>query len=812
MSLNAISFQNIYYNGSLFGEGGTSIVSPELAGFFAQENAYGLAIGNACGSGGTSACAPIGNADYFLYDEGNSPSAAHYPFYDITSGCNSNDITAEYGLGYYCAGSGWDAVTGWGSANLLQLAYAINWFHAAADGAPVVNFSGPATNSWYNGDQVVSWTVSDEVGNGVPPTGISGFTQGWDSIPSDSYSLARPATSDSFFAGPQYPNGTNGCLDLTGASCAGSVSQGCHTAYVRAWNNMGLSSGAQAYGPICYDSIAPTVAAAFSGTKNGSIYISSVRVTMSATDSGSGVKGIYYELDGGALTTYSSPVTISTTGSHSIAYYSVDVAGNPSTVGSASFSIESPTSIKLATSTTSTIYGDNVTLTATLGETFGGAPTGSVQFKHGSTLVGTASLSGGKATLVTATLPIGADSLTASYLGSAGDEASSSSAVLVTIKQATTSTSVISSKNPVPFDEAVTFTATVKPSSTAPATGSVTFKNGSTTLGTVALSGGKAEYTTSVLTPGSHAITADYTGNTDYAASTSSALSETVQAQTTTTTVSTSVNPSPYDKAVIFTAIVKASASGTPTGSVTFKDGSTTLSTVNLSGGKVTFTTSTLAVGSHTISAVYNGNTDYSTSNHALLETIEKATTTTKVTSSASTSTFDESVTFTADVTSTSAGTLTGTVTFKNGGTTLGTGTVSGGKAVFTTTALPVGTHTITAVYGGSTDFNTSTSAALTEVVKQATTITTLASSLNPSNSGQAVTFTATVKPSAGTITGTVSFMDGSTKIGTETITSGKATFTTNGLAAGTHSIKAVYTASTDFATSTSAALSQKVN
>ena len=811
MSLNAISFQNIYYGGSLFGEGGTSIASPELAGFFAQENAYGLAIGNACGAGGTSACSPIGAADYFLYDEGNNHTAAHNPFYDITSGCNSNDITNYYGLGYYCAGSGWDAVTGWGSANMMQLAWSINWFHAAAYGSPSVNFSGPAANTWYNSNQVVSWTVSDNVTNGVPGTGIAGFTQGWDSIPGDSSTAARPATSDSFFAGPQFPNATSGCVDLTGATCAGGVSQGCHTAYVRAWNNMGLTSGAEAYGPICYDSVAPTVAASFSGTKSGSIYTTPVRVTISAADGGSGLKQINYQLDGGGLTVYSSPLTIPQ-GSHTLTYYSLDVAGNKSNVGSASFSIESPTATKLSASTTSTIYGDNVTLKAVVSDTFGNAATGSVQFKHGSSLVGTAALSGGTATLVTAILPVGSNSITASYVGSTGDEASNSSAVAITIKQATTSTSVVSSKNPLPYDEPVTFTATVKPSTSVAPTGSVTFNNGSTKLATVALSGGKASYTTSALTVGSHAITAVYAGNTDDAASTSSALHETVSAQTTSTTVSTSLNPAPYNKAVSFTALVKASATGTPTGSVTFKNGSASLATVNLSSGKAVYTTSELPVGGHTISAVYNGNSDYSTSNHALSETIVKAATVSKVVSSATSSTFDKPVTFTAEVTSTSAGTLTGTVTFKSSGATLGTATVSGGKAVYTTAALPVGSHAITAVYGGSTDFNESTSAALTETVKQATTTTTLASSKNPSTSGQAVTFTAVVKPSAGTVTGTVSFMDGSTKIGTETISGGKATFTTNGLADGTHSIKAVYAGATDFATSTSAALSQKVN
>jgi subtilase family serine protease len=177
IALNADWFntpQNMYFEGALSGNGGTSIVAPEMAGFFAQENAYLLSLGNICG-GGSSPCAPMGNADYYIYDDGRY-GAPHYPFYDITSGCNNNDITTLYGLGYYCAGTGYDEVTGWGSANMLQLAWGINWYSAPAIGSPAVSFTGPAINKWYNSERVVSWTVTDN-GGGFPPTGVAGFTQ-----------------------------------------------------------------------------------------------------------------------------------------------------------------------------------------------------------------------------------------------------------------------------------------------------------------------------------------------------------------------------------------------------------------------------------------------------------------------------------------------------------------------------------------------------------------------------------------------------------------------------------------------------------
>ena len=184
--------------------------------------------------------------------------------------------------------------------------------------------------------------------------------------------------------------------------------------------------------------------------------------------------------------------------------------------------------------------------------------------------------------------------------------------------------------------------------------------------------------------------------------------------------------------------------------------------------------------------------------------------TSTSVASSLNPSVFDQAVTFTATVTST-GGTPTGTVTFKDGTTTLGTGALSSGKATFKTSTLAVGTHSITAVYGGSTSFAGSTSAVLTQTVKQASSSTSLASSLNPSTFGAAVIFTATVTSTGGTPTGTVTFKDGTTTLGTGALSSGKATFKTSTLAVGTHSITAVYGGSSNFVTSTSSVLTQTV-
>jgi hypothetical protein len=152
------------------------------------------------------------------------------------------------------------------------------------------------------------------------------------------------------------------------------------------------------------------------------------------------------------------------------------------------------------------------------------------------------------------------------------------------------------------------------------------------------------------------------------------------------------------------------------------------------------------------------------------------------------------------------------TVTFKKGTTILGTGTLSGGTATFTTSTLKAGTNSITAVYGGDSNFNGSTSKAVKQVVNKATTTTALTSSLNPSNFGQSVTFTATVTPQfSGTVKGSVTFYDGTRAMKTVALSGDVAKFTTSTLTSGAHSVTATYNGNTSFDGS-SASLTQTVN
>jgi len=284
--------------------------------------------------------------------------------------------------------------------------------------------------------------------------------------------------------------------------------------------------------------------------------------------------------------------------------------------------------------------------------------------------------------------------------------------------------------------------------------------------------------------------------------------------QATTTTLSSSLNPSSYWQSVTFTAKVSA-ASGTPTGTVTFYGGTTSLGTGTLSGGTATYSTDALPPGSSSITAVYGGDsTNAGSTSSVLSQTVSEANTTTTLTSSQNPSSVGQSVTFTAAVAGQYGGTPTGSVAFYDGTTSLGTEALTSGTAACTTSSLAAGTHSITASYSGDSNYNVSTSAALSQVVKSATTVATktaLKSSENPSLYGASVTFTATVTSTSGTPAGIVTFYDKTTSLGTETLNgSGVATYSTSALVAGKHTIKAVYAGSSQYKTS-SKALAQNV-
>ncbi len=248
-----------------------------------------------------------------------------------------------------------------------------------------------------------------------------------------------------------------------------------------------------------------------------------------------------------------------------------------------------------------------------------------------------------------------------------------------------------------------------------------------------------------------------------------------------------------------------------PTGTVTFYDGAASVGSVTLSGSVdlAALTLNTETAGTHTYTAVYSGDSNYaSMTTGAATVTVTALASSTVLTASLTQALAGASVTLTATVTSTSGGTPTGTVNFVSGATALGSATLNaGGIATLTLASLPAGIDSITAAYQGDSNYAASTSAAVTVTISANTaTSTALTASQTTINAGQSVTLTAAVSGGSGALSGTVTFLDGTTALGTASLsTNGTATFTASSLAGGTHSITASYAGAGSNAASVSA-------
>jgi hypothetical protein len=310
-------------------------------------------------------------------------------------------------------------------------------------------------------------------------------------------------------------------------------------------------------------------------------------------------------------------------------------------------------------------------------------------------------------------------------VGGVGSSCSGSCATTAVIARVTlitsaSTTSLDTSLNPSTVGMPVTFTATV--TATNP-TGTVTLRDGATTLGTATLAAGSASFMTSALSVGVHSMTAIYGGDANNGPSSSATLTQTVNAvMILPTTTGLAVTPATVTvgQSVTLTATVTGAPGSTPIGTVSFKDGTTSLGTATLTtGGTATLTTNVLDVGSHAIVAVYVGDgSNGPSSSAAAAVTVDLAASTTALTLTPASSTEGQSVTLTATVTGLPGLTPTGMVSFMDGSTALGTGALmADGTASFSTAALTAGNHTLTANYGGDAIYSPSTAPAATETV-----------------------------------------------------------------------------------------------
>lgn len=256
-------------------------------------------------------------------------------------------------------------------------------------------------------------------------------------------------------------------------------------------------------------------------------------------------------------------------------------------------------------------------------------------------------------------------------------------------------------------------------------TGTVTFLDGTTVLGSGAVDGsGSATFQTTSLTGGAHNITASYGGDPLYLSSASAILVVTVitpGATPTTTALLSDTTNGVFGNPIILTASVTHSTGATaPTGTVTFDDGVVSIGSAAVNAqGNASVVTSNLGVGSHNLSAIYGGDATYAASNSTAVAIGVRGPTSLDLGASFASLQIGATETFTATLTTVGTQTLpTGQVIFKDGATTLGQASFVLSKAVtFQIATLAAGSHTITAQYAGDSTFIGSTSASVTITV-----------------------------------------------------------------------------------------------
>lgn len=328
-------------------------------------------------------------------------------------------------------------------------------------------------------------------------------------------------------------------------------------------------------------------------------------------------------LNGSGVATFSTSTLIA--GAHSI---TATYGGDGNFTSSTSTAVaQTVTGTASTTALTSSLNPStpNTQITLTVKVTgSGGTPTGNVAFFDGASWLASATLVSGSASFSISALPSGPHPISVQYSGDTLFTSSTSNTVAQFVTGSNPTTVVVaSSLNPSLKGQSVTFTATVAGAAGAMPTGTVSFvtsisagsSTGAVILGTVALNAsGQASMSTNALPVGYYGIDAWYNGDMNYAAngSMTPVTQEVANSLNPSATVLTaSPNPAVIGQAVTFTASVTGTG-GTPTGYAVLRDGGSFLADTALNAkGVLTYTTSTLAAGSHSITAQYGGDLNF---------------------------------------------------------------------------------------------------------------------------------------------------------------------------------------------------------
>jgi hypothetical protein len=295
-----------------------------------------------------------------------------------------------------------------------------------------------------------------------------------------------------------------------------------------------------------------------------------------------------------------------------------------------------PTTTTLVGAANPAVVGQPVTLIAAvkpIAPGSGNPDGGQVAFYDAYSLLGIAPVANGTASLSTTALSLGSHLVRAVYLSNATDAVSYSPFVTHLITQDIATIGIEALQGATEFGQMTTFgvAAAVNPPGAAPIDGSIVFFDGANAIGAIPYHGGFAAFTTPVLSPGHHTISAFYTGNANVAPARSFNVDQTVVPDNTLTIVQSTAPTAIHGQTVTYVATVfpDSYGGGAPDGTVQFYDGQRFIATVALVGGQAAVSVFATTPGIHNIYALYSGSPNFLASDSApFAETVLKSNTT----------------------------------------------------------------------------------------------------------------------------------------------------------------------------------------
>ena len=472
-------------------------------------------------------------------------------------------------------------------------------------------------------------------------------------------------------------------------------------------------------------------ATGLSSSANPSAVGQSVTFTATVTSSGGNVAPdgnvVFYDgsailststLNPGGVATYTTSTLAD--GLHSIvAVYGGDKAKDiqGSSSGPLNQDVLATSTVLVTSSPNPSTYGAPVTFAISIPETQSVNAQGSVTIDDGTNKIGTALLAGttGQATFTTTALALGTHAIIVTFPGDSNYGPATSPVLTQVVNQAPTTTLVAAAPNPAFAGGPIAFTATVKATQGASVpTGAVTFTSGTVTLGSAPVTAAGTATVNTTLGVGNYTVTASYSGDLNDAASASSPLQLTVQIATTSTVVTASPSPALVVSPVSIVAKVTSNG-GIPTGAVTFTADGASIGSANLDAtGTATLSISSLAAGTHSITASYGGDSNDTASTSPAISLVVTTIPTATALGATSSSGASSQVSLVATVIGTSGPTPTGTVTFSSvsgtATTLIGAATLNSSGVATLNPNLATGTYSIVAAYGGDALHTPSTS------------------------------------------------------------------------------------------------------